>query len=320
MLRRARLRAVAALVSIASLAYAVPASAAYFVLDPGREATAVSLGLISFRTTVGGIQFDHTCAVTLNGTLAPDFVTSAGSAGGTLNSSTIGSCARTGLGSLTVTPLFRSPTAWAITYTTFTGTLPSPNLVRFTIEGAQLLIDLPGIGTACLYSTDIPIAMKYSAASPNTSGLVRTLANSLGTLTTLSGTCGSSVSINGGFSFAPRQTLSYDTAGPRARVTDFEWAQPGSRNVTINNIGNVGFSVIQYDFIGPDRGHFSAPEESRKNCFVGLIIPKRDSCGESITFGGITTPNVNYYALISVTVQGNGGISYVAYGNLRGTG
>jgi hypothetical protein len=198
----------------APLALTTPASASRSLsLTPGGGVLAISLGLISFRGTIGGIGIDVTCSVTLHGSVSRVIPKVPGTLAGTVTSVLIGpfagnNCNRFQGGNTVVTPL---GLPWLFAYLTFTGTLPSPSLIIFHSMSVRFNMNLNGITPAngCEYSGLVPFSVLLTATTPNTTaGLTHILRHRIPLSSTLSPAgCPNPGELIGLFNIQPRQTV-----------------------------------------------------------------------------------------------------------------
>lgn len=306
MIHRVRLHVIVIVAAATGLLHAGPAVAASVLgMSGGLGMTAVSQGLVTLSTTLAGTPTNFTCPVTLTGTLEGMVEKIAGLEAGRISAATVGTCNRSAFGTVTAAALFTRPTSWKLRYDTFTGSLPNPNGLRATIEGAQFLFNIPGVGTACLYAGDIPVDLGFAGRSPNTSGLLRTLANTLALSATLSGICPSAASMTGTFSVTPQRTMSV-LAGPAVSMADMNFAAPGTANELIVNAG-LPIGVIDIAVMTGDAGQFSV----RRTCVILIAT----HCEEPVTFhaGGAGT----YRSQLVVTL--GRGLNRTVTANLIGT-
>lgn len=183
-----------ALVALCALTVSVGTASASrgLTLRPGGAITATSNGKLTLQG--GGLNVE--CDVSLSGSLATSITKGIGNSVGSLSSGSATAC------NLGVTVVILFPSAWALTYNGFTGTLPSITGVRFIVRNAQFLLTIPGVG-ACLFAGDVPAILNSSGGSASS---ITVDTNSVPLRTTLSGICPAAGRLVGGFRIAT-QTL-----------------------------------------------------------------------------------------------------------------
>jgi hypothetical protein len=202
------LTAVATVLALSGPAYASRSLS----LTPGGGGLAISLGLLSFRGTIGGLGIDITCSVTLHGSVSRVISKVPGTAAGNVTSVLVGpnagnNCNRFLGMSAALTPL---GLPWSIAYLTFTGTLPSPSLIIFHLMSVRYNLNLPGFFPTggCEYSGLVPFSILLTASTPNTTaGLAHIHRHTLPVSSTQTPAGCLTTVLNGLFSIQPRQTV-----------------------------------------------------------------------------------------------------------------
>jgi hypothetical protein len=166
---------------------------------------AISQGLLSLRTTLGGIPRDITCLVTLHGSLSTIIPKRSGTLFGKITGRTIQNPCNPTIGNVTTAEVEGLP--WKLIYLTFTGTLPNPNLVVFQVQGAAFRIRITSVTpvSGCGFRGDVPAAIAFRGSAPNTSGLIAIIRHTVPGLREAG--CPANGQLIGRFSVTPTQTL-----------------------------------------------------------------------------------------------------------------
>jgi hypothetical protein len=209
---RLALTAVLAVIGIAAFSGTSAASRSLSI-TPSGGFLAISLGLLSFRGTLGGLGLDITCSVTLHGSLSRVIPKVPGTLAGIITSVLIGPFANNNCnrfqGATTIATPLGLP--WLLAYLTFTGTLPSPSLIQFHVMSVRFNLNIPGVlsTNGCEYAGLVPASILLTATTPNTTaGLAHILRHRLplsSALTTAA--CPDPGELIGLFNITPRQTV-----------------------------------------------------------------------------------------------------------------
>ena len=168
----------------------------------------VSLGLLSFRSTLGGIPVDITCLLTLHGSLSRIVPKRAGTQFGSVTAASVVSpCNPT----LTRTTLLSIPTPslpWNLNYITYLGLLPNPNGISFIVRAFTRNLIISGVTpeSGCNYRGDVPMLAGFRGSAPNTATLVTVQRHTVPLISSEAG-CPASKQFIGSFALTPAQTL-----------------------------------------------------------------------------------------------------------------
>jgi hypothetical protein len=173
-------------------------------VTPGGGITARSLGPLTFRTTLLGQLVNVQCTVNLTGSINNLIPKVHGSSFGQISNATASPCLNT-VGQATTADPQGEP--WALTYLSFTGTLPNITLIQFLVNNATFRLAISPID--CTFSGTVPASILLTAARPNTTaGLIHVLRNRVPVIRDNSGAgCPTDGELVGLFNLAQRQTL-----------------------------------------------------------------------------------------------------------------
>lgn len=129
---------------------------------------------------------------------------------------------------------------WHVTYQSFTGTLPTITGIGAEITSATFLIEVPLVGTACLYRGNQPIR----ANAPSVTRLTLTATAIPLSVTLRSCESDREIRVAGSFGITPTQETLLLPASPRGRVGGelvVKWeGEVGAKTIFMKNIGGPG--------------------------------------------------------------------------------